>query len=122
MDKTKEELQAGNCAYYAYVDFGPAMLNGQLDVKENVFRSSGLLKYIRYLDSDSRNFRAYYTFYHDTKSGDFELFNVGPYDTEAVAFVELHNVVGKLEQMGYRPKTNGHSMPAVLVNGNALKC
>lgn len=107
------------CSYSAYVDFGLAMTNGRLDLKENVFRSSGLRKNLRSIDS-SRNFRAVYTANNATKSGDFEIVNIGPFDTEAVAISELNSVIRDLEQKGYKPKKSIHSMPAVIVRNERL--
>lgn len=112
------------CCYYAYVDFGPAMVNGNLDVRENVYRSSGLRKFIRYPDNDARNFTAYYTSYHNTKSGNFEITNIGPYDTEEVAYDALNQIVLELKQAGYKPKTSAHDggMPAILYESKCVKC
>lgn len=108
------------CAYSAYVDFGPAMTNGQLDKKEKVYRSSGLRKNLRAVDA-SKNFRAVYTSYDQVKSGDFEIINMGPFDTEAVAYAELNSVIEERKQLGYQKKTNAHSMPAVIVK-NVRPC
>lgn len=110
------------CAYYAWVDFGPAMVNGHLDQHENVYRNSGLLKYLRYPGNDPRNFRAFYGIYRVPKYDGFEMINVGPYDTELVAFAALNAVVAKLEQTGYKPKTNAHSMTPVSWDSSVTPC
>ena len=111
---------SAQCAYSAYVDFGPAMTNGQLNKNENVYRSSGLRRSIRSKDV-AKNFRAVYTSYGQTKTGNFEIVNIGPYDTEAVAFTELNSVLNDLRSKGYSPKSESHSMPAVLIR-NEVKC
>jgi hypothetical protein len=86
---------SAQCAYSAYVDFGPAMTNGQLNKNEDVYRSSGLRRSVRSKDA-AKNFRAVYTSYGQTKAGNFEIINIGPYDTEAVAFTELNSVLNDL--------------------------
>lgn len=102
------------CSYSAYVDFGPAMTNGRLDLKENVYRSSGLVRNIRAADS-RKNFRAAYTSYMQLKSGDFEVVNIGPYDTEVVAYSELKALIASLVSRGFSVRTANHSFPALLI-------
>ncbi len=102
------------CSYSAYVDFGPAMTGGYIDKKENVYRSSGLIRNIRSTDP-SKNYRAVYTSYMQIKAGGFEIINIGPYDTESVANAELSSAITELIQRGHKKKDNSHSMPAVLI-------
>lgn len=107
-------IAIAQCSYSAYVDFGPAMTGGYIDKKENVYRSSGLIKNLRTTDS-AKNYRAVYTSYMQVKVGEFEIINIGPYDTEAIAYTELNTAISELIQRGYKLKTNSHSMPAVLI-------
>ncbi len=102
------------CAYSSYVDFGPAMTGGYIDKKESVYRSPGLVKNVRSKDT-AKNYRAVYTIYMQVKAGGFEIINIGPYDSEAVAYAELNSVIADLTQRGYKKKTDAHSMPAVLI-------
>jgi hypothetical protein len=90
------------------------MTGGYIDKKENVYRSSGLIKNIRSTDP-VKNYRAVYTSYMQVKVGEFEIINIGPYDSEAVAYSELKEKISALVQRGYKEKTNSHSMPAVLI-------
>lgn len=108
------------CSYSAYVDFGPAMTSGNLDDKQLVYRSSGLVKNIRSPNSN-KNYYAAYTNYKQLKSGEFELINIGPYDSESVAYAELQETISNLQGQGYRRKTNSHSMPAVIIS-NKNQC
>jgi len=96
------------CKYYAYVDYGPAMTNGELNNKQNVYRSSGLKKY-------EKGFRAAYTNYESPTVGSFTMINIGPYDTELVAYDALNKVIADLQTQGYKAKTNSHNMPAILL-------
>lgn len=105
---------ADQCSYSAYVDFGPAMTNGYIDKKELVYRSSGLIKNIRSNDASKDHFAAY-TSYKQVKVGEFELINIGPFDSESVAYSELKSVISDLDGKGYKKKTGAHSMPAVLI-------
>lgn len=108
------------CAYSAYVEFGPAVTGGQLQKKELVFRSSGLRRAVRSTDPKN-NFRAVYTSYGQVRAGEFEIVNIGPYDSEAVAYAELNAVLEELRSKGYKRKTEAHGMPAVLVR-NDVRC
>jgi len=113
------------CCYYSYVDFGPAMVNGNLQIKENVYHSSGLVKFVRYPGNDSRNFKAFYTSYHQTQTaGGFEVVTLGPFDTELVAYAALQQQIAKLENSGYKESTSAHKsgMPAVLYDSGCVKC
>lgn len=103
------------CAYSAYVDFGPAVTDGELNKKELVYRSSGLVKNIRSTNS-ANNYFAAYTSYRQVKVGGFEIVNIGPYDSESVANGELKSVIADLEGRGYGKKADRHSMPAVLIS------
>jgi hypothetical protein len=104
-----------HCAYSAYVDFGPAMTNGNLNHKERVYRSSGLVKNVRSPDP-GKNYFAAYTSYRQTKVGEFELINIGPFDSEVVAYAELQQTISRMEGKGYKPKTNTHTMPGVMIS------
>ncbi|QQD55383.1 hypothetical protein MHB_0003655 [Pseudomonas fluorescens BBc6R8] len=126
-----EELMGGNnrmgstCCYYSYIDFGPAMVNGDLHVKENVYRSSGLVKFFRYTGNDKRNFKAFYTSYHQTTTaGGFEVVTLGPFDTELVAFTALQQQIKNLESRGYKESTSAHrsGMPAILYDAGCTQC
>ncbi len=105
---------SAQCAYSAYVDFGPAPTGGYLDKKERVYRSSGLIRNKRDVD-ERKNYFAAYTSYRQTKSGEFELINIGPFDSEGVAYSALQETITRLTNQGYAKKTDAHSMPAVIV-------
>jgi hypothetical protein len=105
--------EAADCKYYAFVAFGPA-LRGNIHTRENVYKSSGLRKYLK-------GFKAVYTAYDQTKSGEFELINIGPYDTEAVAYDALKEEIKKLEARGYKKQDSSHVAPAIILK-NATPC
>lgn len=103
------------CQYYAYVSYGPAMVNGNLNEKQNVYKSSGLRKNLE-------GFRAVYTSYGQvTLASGFAIENIGPYDTEAVAYDALNSVIDELESAGYVKKNRSHTVPAIILR-NKKKC
>ena len=103
-----------DCSYSAYVDFGEAVTGGDLNKKELVFRSSGIKRNIRNNDS-SKNLKAVYTSYDQVKVGSFEIINIGPFDTEALVYNELKELIEDLRKKGYIEKTPSHSMPALII-------
>lgn len=103
-----------DCKYYAYVDYGPAMLNGELNNKQNVYRSSGLKKF-------RKGFKAVYTGYDQLQVGEFTMVNIGPYDTEIVAYDALNSFINELKSKGYKKKTINHTMPAIILK-NKKEC
>ena len=106
---------ADQCSYSAYVDFGPAMNGGYIDKKELVYRTSGLIKNIRSKDV-SKNFFASYSFYRQLKVGGFEIINIGPFDSESVAYIELQSVISEIIGRGYKKRTEAHILPAVIIS------
>ena len=111
-------LQAsGSCKYYAYVSYGPAMVNGNLDEKENAYYNSGLRKYA------TTSFRAVYTSYNQTTLGNgFTIETIGPFDTEAVAYQAMTSFVNNLGNQGYVEKSSRHTFPAVILRNAEQRC
>lgn len=103
-----------DCKYYAYVDYGPAMLNGDLNNKQNVYRTSGPKKY-------KKGFKAVYTDYDQLQVDKFTLVNIGPYDTEVVTYGALNSFINELKAKGYKKKSLNHTMPAILLK-NKKEC
>jgi hypothetical protein len=85
------------------------MYDGKLNQTQKSFKSSGLKKY-------KKGFRAVYTSYGQTTlASGFAIENIGPYDTEAVAYDALKSFIDTLKSDGYVKKSHRHTFPAVIL-------
>ena len=103
------------CQYFAYISYGPAMFNGHLDKHENAYKSSNIFKNIG-------GFKAVFTSFNQTSlAGGFKIENIGPYDTEMVAYTALENFLDHLKSEGFVKKSSKHTFPAIILR-NKKKC
>lgn len=101
-----------NCNYYSYVVYGKAMTNGKLKELEPVYKGFKIYK-------STKKFFACFDSYRGTKSGKFNIINIGPYETEGVLYQEINRVREDLEAQGYKKAVKfKHTVTGAILYGN----
>jgi hypothetical protein len=91
----KKVEKKSSCRYYSYVLYGEAMTDGRIDKLEPVYKGFKIRK-------SNENFYAAFDNYGGTRSGKFQLINIGPFDNEAVIYQEINRIREDLENSGFK--------------------
>jgi hypothetical protein len=103
------------CKYYAYVVSGNANLASNINQSEKIYKASGVFR-------SEEGFKACCNDYCSYTCAGFSVKNIGPYDTELVAYMELQQQIALLQSGGYKPYEKFKHLMIGILEFNFKKC